>query len=133
MKHLKENSVKIILLLSILGFYMFVCRYPNDDINLNDLSYFKTDCSKNCEISNDVLKCLDLCSGTNIQGSNRVLYLILLSLISFLVYITYKNELDSLFEHIKDRLGYKSKYNRLKIDEETQEDEMYHYYKISDI
>ena len=134
MKQVKEYSIKIIILASILCFYLFVCTYQNDDINLNDLSYFKSDCSKNCENSSDIMKCLDSCSGSKMNETNgsNTRYSILVAAIVLMICLAYNKEIISLIEHIKDRLGYKTKYSKIVIDDDV-EDEIFHYQRITDI
>ena len=136
MKQFREYSIKIAIVVFVLGVYLFACKYQNEDYKLNDMSVLASDCKRDCQNSLDLLRCLDSCaiSDTNtISRGYSAVYAIISTILIFILTITYHNEVTSLFEHVKDRLGYNSKYNKINIDNENEEDEMYHYKKITDI
>lgn len=136
MKQFREYSIKITIVVFVLGVYLFACKYQNQDYMINDMSVLASDCKRDCQNTLDILKCLDSCSITQTNTLSRgyfAVYTVITTLVLFILTIRYHNEITSLFEHIKDRLGYDSKYNKIYIDNEKEEDEMYHYKKITDI
>jgi hypothetical protein len=134
MKLNRELIFNVVITLSILSFYLLMIYSYKSEITLNDLSFIKDDCARNCKGKNvDVMLCLDSCANKEVANNNdhSVFGLVILSIILCALYVKYKEIIFGVLEYALERLNVSKHYRQ--IDDSDEEMELNHYHKITDI
>jgi hypothetical protein len=134
MKFNRELVFNVVVTLSILSFYLLMISNYKSEMTLNDMSFIKDDCVRNCKGNKvDIMLCLDSCANKEVPNNtdHSVLVLVLMAIILCAVYIKYNEMIFGVIGHVLERLNVSKHYRQLSDSDEEMELNQYH--KITDI